>query len=128
MSTPGHRVRPAQGLHLTGEFTNSGLVVEVLDSGLQGRRVDTLTELGSLLKLMQFHSHQFASVYSAASEYECCCEGTSIDQCPIHEGQYNCTAVLAFKASKGRPYSGRRIGQKKARALRRNDILAVSCI
>ena len=45
-----------------------GLVVRALDSGLS-RGFDPHTGHGSLLKLRQFHLHQFASVYPAANEY-----------------------------------------------------------
>ena len=45
-----------------------GLVVRVLDSGLQRRGFDPHTGHGSLLKLRQFHLPRFASVYSAANE------------------------------------------------------------
>ena len=53
-----------------------GLVVRVLDSELKCREFDPHTGHGSLLKLRQFHLPQFASVYSAANEYQHCWEGT----------------------------------------------------
>ena len=53
-----------------------GAVVRVLDSGLEGYRFDPHTGHGSLLKLRQFHLPKFASVYSAANEYQHCWEST----------------------------------------------------
>ena len=47
-----------------------------MDSGLLGRGFDTHTGHGSLLKLRQFHLPRFASIYSAANEYQYCWEGT----------------------------------------------------
>ena len=49
-----------------------GPVVRVLDSGLKCRGFDPHTGHGLLLKLRQFHLPQFASVYSAANEYQHC--------------------------------------------------------
>ena len=51
-------------------------MVKVLDSGLDGREFDTLTGHGSILKSREFHSPQFASVYSTINEYQHCWEGT----------------------------------------------------
>ena len=61
-----------------------GLVVRVLDSGLKDRGFDPHTGHGSLLKLRQIFLPQFASVYSAANEYQYCWEGTchGIASCP----------------------------------------------
>ena len=52
-----------------GKPSSRGLVVRVLDSGLNGHGFDPHTGHGSLLKLRQFHLGlpQFASVYSAAN-------------------------------------------------------------
>ena len=50
--------------------TGSGLVVRVLDFLGLSRVFDPHTGHGSLLKLRQFHLPQFASVYSAANEYQ----------------------------------------------------------
>ena len=61
-----------------------GLVVRVLDSGLKGRGFNPNTGQGSLLKLFRFHLPQFASLYSAANEYQHCWEGTcdGLASCP----------------------------------------------
>ena len=53
-----------------------GPVVRVLDSGLWGHGIDPHTGHGSLLKPRQFHLPQFASVYSAANEYQHCWDGS----------------------------------------------------
>ena len=53
-----------------------GLVVKVLDSGLYSLGFDPHTGHDSVLKPTQFHLPQFASVYSAANEYQHCWEGT----------------------------------------------------
>ena len=61
------------------------LVVRVLDSGLYGHGIDPHTGHGSLLKPRQFHLPQFASVYSAASEYQHCLDDScdELASCPV---------------------------------------------
>ena len=59
-------------------------MVRVLDSGLYGHGIDHHTGHGSLLKPRQIHLPQFATVYSAANEYQHCCDGScdGLASCP----------------------------------------------
>ena len=59
---------------------------------------DPHTGHGSLLKLGQFHSPQFASVYSAANEYQHCWEGTcdGLASCPGESVALVSTSVLSI--------------------------------
>ena len=74
-----------------------GLVVRVLDSGLYVHGFDPHTGHGSILKLRQFHLLQFASVCSAANEYQHCWEGTCDGLAPVQERLYNCTLIACAK-------------------------------
>ena len=73
-----------------------GLVVRVLDSRQWGHRINPHTGRGSLLKPRQFHLPQFASVYSAANEYQHCCDDScdELASCPGQSVQLHST--LAF--------------------------------
>ena len=66
-------------------------MVKVLDSALYNREFDNHTGHGSILKIRQFHSPHFASVYSAVNGYHHCWEGIC-DGLVSFGGQYNCTA------------------------------------
>ena len=58
------------------QIISRGLVVKVLNSKFEGCEFKTHTGHGSFSKLMQFRLPYFASVYSAANEYNHCLEGT----------------------------------------------------
>ena len=70
-------------------------MVRVLDSGLKVRGFDPHTGDGLLLKLRQFHLPRFASVYSAANEYQHCWEGTcdGLASCPGESVQLHSNCV-----------------------------------
>ena len=72
-----------------------GLVVRVLDSGRKGHGIEPHTGHGSPLKPSQFHLPQFASVCSAAIEYQHCWDGCDeLASCPGESVQLH--SNLAF--------------------------------
>ena len=87
-------------------------MVRVFDSGFWSHGFDPHTGHGSLLKLRQFHLPQFASVYSAANEYQHCWEDTcdGLASCrkesvqlhskllPLNETRFKHWPSLAFMA------------------------------
>ena len=73
-------------------------MVRVFDSG-EGCGFDPHTGHGSHLKLRQFNLIQFASVYSAANEYQHCWEGTcdGLASCPGESVQLHSNCLRKMK-------------------------------